>query len=85
MIGQAKAQPALLVLVFAGIMVKLGYQLTAAGHKLSNERVKIAGLAPGSYEIRIDGELIGGCDITLELYQKGDLQKMVKEATGKEA
>ncbi len=31
-------------------------------------------------QIYINGELIGGCDITLELYQKGELQKMVKQA-----
>ena len=36
-------------------------------------------------QLYINGELVGGCDITLELYQKGDLQKMVNEATGKEA
>ncbi len=33
-------------------------------------------------QLYINGELIGGCDITLELYQSGDLQKMVKEAAG---
>jgi len=31
-------------------------------------------------QVYINGELIGGCDITLELYQKGELQKLVKEA-----
>lgn len=31
-------------------------------------------------QVYINGELIGGCDITLEMYQSGDLQKMVKEA-----
>ena len=31
-------------------------------------------------QIYINGELIGGCDITLELYQRGELQKMVQEA-----
>jgi monothiol glutaredoxin len=31
-------------------------------------------------QLYINGELVGGCDITLELHQKGDLQKMVKEA-----
>lgn len=31
-------------------------------------------------QIYIKGELIGGCDITLEMYQNGELQKMVKEA-----
>lgn len=36
-------------------------------------------------QIYIDGELIGGCDITLELFQKGELKKMVKEAVEKTA
>ncbi len=31
-------------------------------------------------QIYINGELIGGCDITLEMFEKGELQKMVKEA-----
>jgi monothiol glutaredoxin len=35
-------------------------------------------------QVYINGELIGGCDITMELYQKGELQKMVQEAAGKE-
>jgi len=30
-------------------------------------------------QIYINGELIGGCDITLELYQRGELQKMVDD------
>ena len=36
-------------------------------------------------QVYINGELVGGCDITLELYQKGELQKMVKEAVEKGA
>jgi len=35
-------------------------------------------------QVYIDGELIGGCDITLDLYQKGELQKMMKAAVEKE-
>ena len=31
-------------------------------------------------QIYINGELIGGCDITLELYEKGELKKMMEEA-----
>ena len=31
-------------------------------------------------QVYISGELIGGCDITMELFQKGELQKLVKEA-----
>lgn len=34
-------------------------------------------------QIYINGELVGGCDITLELFQQGELQKMVKEAVAK--
>ncbi len=36
-------------------------------------------------QIYINGELIGGCDITLEMYQKGELQPMVKDAVEKTA
>lgn len=36
-------------------------------------------------QLYINGELIGGCDITLELFERGELQKMVKEATAKKA
>ena len=31
-------------------------------------------------QLYIKGELIGGCDITLELFQQGELEKMVKAA-----
>ncbi|MBL3589568.1 MAG: Grx4 family monothiol glutaredoxin [gamma proteobacterium endosymbiont of Lamellibrachia anaximandri] len=34
-------------------------------------------------QLYIDGELIGGCDITLELHANGELQAMVKEAAEK--
>lgn len=34
-------------------------------------------------QVYINGELVGGCDITLELMQKGELQKMVNAAVGK--
>ncbi|MFV2056109.1 MAG: Grx4 family monothiol glutaredoxin [Thiohalomonadales bacterium] len=32
-------------------------------------------------QVYIKGELIGGCDITLELYQNGELKGMVESAT----
>jgi monothiol glutaredoxin len=31
-------------------------------------------------QLFIHGELIGGCDITLELFEKGELQRMVTDA-----
>jgi monothiol glutaredoxin len=34
-------------------------------------------------QIYVDSELIGGCDITLEMQEKGELQPLVKEAVGK--
>jgi monothiol glutaredoxin len=34
-------------------------------------------------QVYIDGELIGGCDITLEMQANGELQKAVKDAAAK--
>ena len=34
-------------------------------------------------QLYIDGELVGGCDITLEMHANGDLQKMTAEAAKK--
>lgn len=34
-------------------------------------------------QLYIDGELVGGCDITLEMHASGDLQKMVGDAAKK--
>ena len=31
-------------------------------------------------QVFVNGELIGGCDIVLDLYQKGELQKIVDQA-----
>lgn len=36
-------------------------------------------------QLYVKGELIGGCDITLDLYQSGELKKMLSEAVGKKA
>ena len=36
-------------------------------------------------QVYINGELIGGCDITLELYQKGELQKLTQGAVAKKS
>lgn len=34
-------------------------------------------------QVYINGELIGGCDITLEMYENGDLDKAVKAVADK--
>ena len=36
-------------------------------------------------QVYIDGELIGGCDITLELHAKGELKPMMEAAVAKAA
>lgn len=36
-------------------------------------------------QVFINGELVGGCDIVLDLYQKGELQTMVAAANPAEA
>lgn len=33
-------------------------------------------------QVFINGELVGGCDIVMDLHEKGELQKMTKEAVG---
>ena len=38
---------------------ELGFELTKAGHRLSNEQLQVTGLKPGKYEVRIDGTPIG--------------------------
>ena len=36
-------------------------------------------------QVYVDGELTGGCDITMELHEKGELQSMMEAAASKEA
>ena len=36
-------------------------------------------------QIYIGGELVGGCDITLELYASGELQQLMEQAINKAA
>lgn len=38
---------------------QLGYQLAHAGHKLSNERLRVVGLVAGTYELKIDDQVVG--------------------------
>jgi monothiol glutaredoxin len=34
-------------------------------------------------QIYVDGELVGGCDITLEMHQSGELKTMMEQAAAK--
>ncbi|ULX56435.1 Grx4 family monothiol glutaredoxin [Ectothiorhodosinus mongolicus] len=33
-------------------------------------------------QVYVKGELIGGCDITIEMHESGELEPLLKEATG---
>ncbi len=35
-------------------------------------------------QLWIEGELIGGCDIIIEMFQKGELQPLIKEAASRQ-
>ena len=52
---------------------------------LSNPEIRAAlpGYAdwPTFPQLYIDGELVGGCDIITEMYQSGELEPMVKQAS----
>ena len=36
-------------------------------------------------QLFIDGELVGGCDIVTEMYEKGELQPLIEKAGGEAA
>ncbi|ADV87061.1 Grx4 family monothiol glutaredoxin [Vibrio vulnificus] len=36
-------------------------------------------------QLWVEGELIGGCDIVIEMFQKGELQPLIKEAAARAA
>ena len=54
-----------------------GFKMTHAGHRLSADRLKVAGLAPGQYEVRVDGKLIGTWS-HVQLGTKIELQELRK-------
>jgi lysophospholipase L1-like esterase len=51
-----------------------GFELTKAAHRLGNEQLQVAGLAPGKYEVRIDGAAIGPAVSHVALGFKLELQ-----------
>jgi monothiol glutaredoxin len=49
------------------------------------EGLKIYSSWPTFPQLYVNGELIGGCDITLELYESGELKQLVEGAASKVA
>ncbi len=56
---------------------QLGYELSKAGHKLSNERLIVRGLKPGRYTLKIDGAAVGTYTHA-QLGSKVELQRNAK-------
>ncbi len=56
---------------------------------LEDERIrqgiKEFGNWPTIPQLYIGGELVGGCDIILEMYESGDLEQMVKSAVAQQS
>jgi monothiol glutaredoxin len=44
------------------------------------ENLKYYANCPTFPQLYVKGELVGGCDIMIEMYQKGEMQKLVEEA-----
>ncbi|SRR5690606_20485342 len=49
-------------------------------HPDVRENLKVYSNWPTFPQLYINGELVGGCDIVTDLYQSGELQKMIKAA-----
>lgn len=49
------------------------------------DEVKLYSNWPTIPQVYIDGKFVGGCDIIRELYETGELQTMVKSASGEPA
>ena len=49
------------------------------------DQIKVHSNWPTIPQVYIDGKFVGGCDIVRELYETGELQTMVKGATGQAA
>mgnify|MGYP002662822816 CR=1 FL=1 len=47
------------------------------------EGIKAYGEWPTIPQLYIDGELVGGSDIVLEMFEKGELQALIKDAAAK--
>ena len=49
------------------------------------EGVKEFGQWPTIPQLYVGGELLGGCDITIEMYENGELQPLLQAAVAKQA
>ena len=70
--------------VFEGLGVPYTYRNVLEDMEL-RQGIKVFSQWPTIPQIYIDQEFIGGCDIVCELYDNGELEKMVQATPGKNA
>lgn len=63
----------------AGCEVEFAYVNVLEDERI-RQGIKEFGNWPTIPQLYINGELVGGCDIILEMYESGDLEKMVQES-----
>ncbi|MCC5809587.1 MAG: Grx4 family monothiol glutaredoxin [Ectothiorhodospiraceae bacterium] len=69
----------------AGCEVEFAYVNVLEDERI-RQGVKEFGNWPTIPQLYVNGELVGGCDIILEMYESGELQTLVKDAvTAKQA
>ncbi len=62
--------------------IEFAYVNVLQDPRIMEELPKVADW-PTFPQIYIDGELVGGCDIVLELHQRGELKPMMEKAVAK--
>ena len=78
-----------------GFSARTSQALMACGERfayvdvLANPEIRatLPGIAnwPTFPQLWVEGELIGGCDIVCEMYEKGELKPLIQQATGNAA
>ncbi len=63
----------------AGCEVEFAYVNVLEDERI-RQGIKEFGNWPTIPQLYVNGELVGGCDIILEMYESGDLQTLVKDA-----
>ena len=76
--GKLKQAGLLCAGMVGGILISL--QISALAEKEVRANLPRYSNWPTFPQLFINGELIGGCDITLELQESGELARMAKEA-----
>jgi monothiol glutaredoxin len=71
-----------------GVFEDLGYPyatVNVLADPEKREAIKAFSNWPTIPQVYVDGKFIGGCDIVTEMYENGELDRLLKEAHGEKA